>query len=106
MEYVKINKRTFRAYLKKLLRDGITTIKAELVYEFDGRVDGLVYKHAIKQIPVEKIIEELEYRTTIEYNLEKDRIEVFNSVVAYNIIDERFDELKKWIKKKYVINSI
>jgi tagatose-1,6-bisphosphate aldolase len=104
----KINKNTFKSYIKKLKEKGIKEVKIFLVSQFNGMIDSEEEINETRIVPIEKIEEDIKYKDVYVYlDTDKKVIEVraFASF-HYHIIDENFEDFKKIVLTKFIAKSV
>jgi len=106
--YDRINKNTFKSYIKKLKEKGVKEVKIFLISHFNGMIDAEEEVNETRIIPIEEIEEDIKNDYVHVYlDLEKKSIEVRAfATFHYYITDENFEDFKKIALAKFIANSL
>jgi hypothetical protein len=102
----KINKNTFKSYIRKLKEKGIKEVKIFLVSQFNVDCEEEINENRI--IPLEEIEEDIKKDYVYVYlDLEKKLIEVRAfATFHYYITDENFEDFKKIALAKFIVKNV
>jgi hypothetical protein len=109
MASIKIHKNTLKAYLTKLKKKGIESLRIYLIYAFDGMFDGITYINEYRNLTIDELLEDLEKHTIVNLVIEdgNKKVKVFNpSVFSYYIVDDNLNDLIDSILRKVIKSFI